>query len=977
MSHYDHKEKRTFFIFILIFLLLVMGIVTSGYFSYRTFEQQFRAQAERQLSSIAELKVNELIDWRTGQLADAELIYQNRVFAALVSDYFKGPDNALASVQIQDWLTSYKVHKEYDHVRLLDLEGQTHITYPVGLPPISSIIVEYIPEVLQSKQVMLFDFYQRDDDQKIRLSTIVPILDPENSGQILGLVAISIDPEIYLYPFIEEWPIDSETAETLLIRREGNNVLFLNNLRFDSDAALALRFPLTETELPAVKAVLGQTGVVDGFDYRGEQVITDLRSVPESPWFLASKIDTVEVYAPLRTRLWQTFGLAGMAILLAGAGLAVVWRQQRIYYYRTQADAAEVLRSSEKKYRALVENMQVGVVVHSSDTSILFSNPMASQLLGLTPDQIRGKTAVDTAWCFIREDWTRAPLEEYPVNRALNSDVPISNLVLGILRPDREEPTWVQCDAHQDRELDGTVRQIVVTFFDITDRKQAEETLQASEFRFRLAAENLTDVIYEWDLKERVDWYGDIDGIMGYPINEFPRTLTGWADLLHLDDRQGVISAIDNCLKGTAEYNVEYRIMNKDKVWRWWSARGSILRTEQGEPYRWIGSISDITERKLAEDSLVRSEKKYRELHESMMDGFVSVDMNGKFLECNEVYRKMLGYSDAELAQLTYIDLTPEKWHKYEADLVESQIMKRGYSDIYEKEYRRKDGTIFPVELHTILGRDENGDPVNMWAIARDITERKRAERQLADHAVQLEEVVNERTRELRDAQEQLVRQERLAILGQLAGSMGHELRNPLGVISNAIYFLKVSQPDASDKIKEYLNIIENEARTSDKIITDLLDFARVKSVDRQPVSVPEVIHQTLNRFPVPPSVEKVLTIPFDLPRIFADPHHMVQILGNLTVNACQALPDTGGRLEISAALRHDMVSIAIHDNGVGISPENMNKLFEPLFTTKIKGIGLGLAVSRKLAEANGGRIEVKSEAGQGSTFTVWIPVHV
>ena len=124
-------------------------------------------------------------------------------------------------------------------------------------------------------------------------------------------------------------------------------------------------------------------------------------------------------------------------------------------------------------------------------------------------------------------------------------------------------------------------------------------------------------------------------------------------------------------------------------------------------------------------------------------------------------------------------------------------------------------------------------------------------------------------------------------------------------------------------------------------------------------------------------SVEKVLTIPFDLPRIFADPHHMVQILGNLTVNACQALPDTGGRLEISAALRHDMVSIAIHDNGVGISPENMKKLFEPLFTTKIKGIGLGLAVSRKLAEANGGRIEVKSEAGLGSTFTVWIPIHV
>lgn len=124
-----------------------------------------------------------------------------------------------------------------------------------------------------------------------------------------------------------------------------------------------------------------------------------------------------------------------------------------------------------------------------------------------------------------------------------------------------------------------------------------------------MAAENLTDVIYEWDLKERVDWYGDIDGMMGYQINEFPRTLTGWAALLHQDDGQGVISAIDNGLKGIAEYNVEYRIMNKEKDWRWWSARGSTLRgAQQGEPSRWIGSISDITERKRADELLRHSE---------------------------------------------------------------------------------------------------------------------------------------------------------------------------------------------------------------------------------------------------------------------------------------------------------------------------------------------------------------------------------
>ena len=147
----------------------------------------------------------------------------------------------------------------------------------------------------------------------------------------------------------------------------------------------------------------------------------------------------------------------------------------------------------------------------------------------------------------------------------------------------------------------------------------------------------------------------------------------------------------------------------------------------------------DIVQRKQAEDSLKMSEKKYRLLHESMTDGFANVDMNGNFLETNEIYRNMLGYSQAEFANLTYIDITPESWRAYEREIVENQIIKRGYSDIYEKEYRRKDGTIFPVELHTVLLRDEEGNPAGMWAIIRDITKRKQAEEALKTAKLELE----------------------------------------------------------------------------------------------------------------------------------------------------------------------------------------------------------------------------------------------
>jgi signal transduction histidine kinase len=274
------------------------------------------------------------------------------------------------------------------------------------------------------------------------------------------------------------------------------------------------------------------------------------------------------------------------------------------------------------------------------------------------------------------------------------------------------------------------------------------------------------------------------------------------------------------------------------------------------------------------------------------------------------------------------------------------------------------------------------------------VTERKRAEEEIRQLNATLEQRVEERTRELREAQEQLVRKEKLAVLGLLAGSMGHELRNPLGVISNAIYYLKLVQPDAGGKIQKYHAMIEQEVHNADKIITDLLDFARLKSAQRERIPVARLVDHTLERYPVPPAVKVAIELPAELPMVFADPRQMEQVLGNLVVNACQAMASLqagsttgesdGGKLTITAHVvvpvpardqPKEMVAIAVKDTGLGIPPENMQKLFEPLFTTKIKGIGFGLPISQKLAEANGGRIEVQSEPGNGSTFTLVLPI--
>ena len=248
--------------------------------------------------------------------------------------------------------------------------------------------------------------------------------------------------------------------------------------------------------------------------------------------------------------------------------------------------------------------------------------------------------------------------------------------------------------------------------------------------------------------------------------------------------------------------------------------------------------------------------------------------------------------------------------------------------------------------------------------------------------------MVAERTQELGLAQEKMVRQEKLAVLGQLAGSVGHELRNPLGVISNSVYYLNLVLPEINDKVRQYLDMIENETRNAARIVGDLLDYARVTTAEQKPVSIAEIVNKTLEHFHIPSQVELILELPGDLPLAYADELHMQQVLGNLVTNGYQAIleqntgssdSDQAGTLTISAQRSklsngQPAVCIQVKDTGAGIRPEDMQKIFDPLFSTKAQGIGLGLAVSKKLAEANGGQIEVATRLGEGSTFSLFIP---
>jgi len=382
---------------------------------------------------------------------------------------------------------------------------------------------------------------------------------------------------------------------------------------------------------------------------------------------------------------------------------------------------------------------------------------------------------------------------------------------------------------------------------------------------------------------------------------------------------------------------------------------------------------SDISERKRAEEALRKSEEMFNKaFHASPNAILITRASDGTLADVNEGFTALSGYardealSSSSVAQRLWAD--PAGRERCLAEL-----RAQGRVRNWEFAFRTREGALldclYSGEMITL-----GGEP-HILSIVRDITERKQAEEAKVEYAARLEREVQERTRQLGEAQDRLVRQERLAVLGQLAGGVGHELRNPLAIIFNAVYYLKLVLPDAGEKIVEYLTIIDNETRTAEKIVADLLDFARPTSADREPVAAADLARRVLERYPAPTGVTVSVQAGADLPPAYADPRQMTQVLGNLVVNACQAMPQ-GGRLTISATRRGKEMSIAVADTGVGIAPENMARLFDPLFSTRARGIGLGLAVCARLAEANGGRIEAHSEPEVGSTFTLYLPLH-
>ncbi|MBU7022945.1 MAG: PAS domain S-box protein [Theionarchaea archaeon] len=392
-----------------------------------------------------------------------------------------------------------------------------------------------------------------------------------------------------------------------------------------------------------------------------------------------------------------------------------------------------------------------------------------------------------------------------------------------------------------------------------------------------------------------------------------------------------------------------------------------------------MGIFEDITLRKqteLARRKLLRGlRERVKELRCLYTIGEMTREKDTTIDELLErivrIMPKAFQYPGVAVVQIVLGDLTYEtpdfketEWLKKKPIVVDGDP--EGWVEVcYVKKKPLIDGSPFLEEEDLVVRSVANR--------VASFVERMRAEESVKTYSTQLEKEVEERTRELREAQEELVRKEKLAVMGQLAGSVGHELRNPLSVIGNSAYFLKMKLDPTDKIIRKHLSIIEENVLKTNNIISGLLGFSTTGAPLLTKTDINKNIVTVLSGLEIPETITVVTILDETLPTVSVDVDQMQRAILNLILNAIQSMPD-GGTLTIQTAQEKGSIQISIQDTGRGIPKENLDKIFEPLFTTKSKGIGLGLVIVKNIIEGHGGSIHVQSEVGKGTTFTILLP---
>jgi PAS domain S-box-containing protein len=703
---------------IFLFLALATGTIAIELFSSQNYERQFRSEIEYQLSAIGKLKSSQLVEWREERLGDGGILFRNQGFSNLVSRFFNYPLDFEAASQLQAWLGKYQTNFRYTKVLLLDTGGTLRMSVPAVGASASAQLTQDALAVLQSGEVQLLDIRRDSPTGDVYLAVAVPILNMQAGNAALGVLLLFINPDDTLYPFISSWPTPSTTAETLLVRRDGNDVVYLNPLKFRSIQPLDFRLPLSQDSLTSAMAIQGKTGIVEGVDYRGAQVVADLRPVAGSPWFLITRMDSEEVYAPLRARQIQNILMVLLALVTTGSIVVFLWRRERMRYLSTRNEALESLRSVSARQEAILSSVPDIIMEVDNNRVYTWSNRPGYEFFG---DNVIGHQAADY---FLGEQDTYSIVQPLFAGR---SDLIYVESWQRRKDGERRLLAW-WCRVLKDR--DGHVDGVLSSARDITDLRTAEEQSRLAHERLELATRAAGMGIWDWNIQtDELIWDDRMYALYGVRREDFGGAYEAWLKGIHPEDRAASDEASDLARRGEREYDTEFRILRPDGEIRWIHSQGKVFRDEQGKPIRMTGVNYDITERKQAEERIRDSELRYASIFQASPEGIlIAENETQKFRFANPAICKMLGYSAEELTSLAVTAIHPPEAIPQITVLFAD--MAKGISDVaHDIPCLRKDGSLIYVDIHSSVIKFDGA--AHSLGIFTDITERKRAEEAL------------------------------------------------------------------------------------------------------------------------------------------------------------------------------------------------------------------------------------------------------
>jgi PAS domain S-box-containing protein len=602
--------------------------------------------------------------------------------------------------------------------------------------------------------------------------------------------------------------------------------------------------------------------------------------------------------------------------------------------------AEDRLKESEQKYRLLFETSPDCIVQMDREGRYLAANPATAKSLGVPLEELVGKTIFEVQPQEVaqyRLGMVRKALDEWQPQ--IFEDERAGRYFNHIYIPTKisEQKEAVQMIAR-----------------DITERRKMEEALRQSEENYKTLFNSSVIGMYVMDVETMKVVIGnraaaEMAGFSsvgeGIGINPL--------DFVIPEDREQVLEIAGKEFEQDLRRTHEVRVRAKDGGIGWISITSAKIMHE-GRLAALVSFI-DISERKRAEEALRQSEERYRAILEKMEDSYFEVDLAGNLTFVNSAACRHLGYSREELLGMSYKGFTDE-------DYIESIF--RVYNEVYRTatpnkgfpwKIIRKDGSPGFIDASVTPLRNDKGEIIGFSGVGRDVTERRKIE-------------------------EQFILTDRLASIGQLAAGIAHELNNPLtSVIGFSDLLL---ERDLSADVKTDLVTVNQEARRAINIVKGLLAFAREQRVEKAPVDINSIIQGILQ---LRSYEQRVSNIEVDarfasaLPPIMGNGAQLQQVFINIIINAEQAILEAHarGKLTIATERVGDIVRASITDDGPGISPDNMKKLFVPFFTTREvgKGTGLGLSICHGIVTEHGGKIYAESKLGKGATFVVELPI--